>query len=81
MLMPALNNTDHDIGRLSEAVRLLQGAVEDLGSEVKSIKTTIDEAKGGWRVLMLLGGASAGVGAAFGAWFQHTIELVNRAPK
>lgn len=80
-MAPNNNNTDHDIGRLSEAVRLLQHAVEALDKEVKAMNLTISEAKGGWRVLLLLGGSAAGIGALLGSWWTHAVEILGRAPK
>lgn len=75
------NNTDHDIGRLSEAVRLLQLAVEELDRRVGDMNTTISEAKGGWRILLLLGGSAAGIGALLGSWWTHMLDVVGRVPK
>lgn len=80
-VMSASNNTDHDIGRLSEAVRLLQIAVEDLDKEVKIMSRTISEAQGGWRVLMLIGGSAAGLGAALGSWLHSLISLTDKVSK
>jgi FtsZ-binding cell division protein ZapB len=60
----------------------LKGAVDTLRQQVAEIKqeqqridekldrvlARLDEAKGGWRMLMLLGGGAGSVGAALGAW-------------
>ena len=75
------NNTDHDIGRLTEAVRLLQIAVGDLDREVRRMNQTISEARGGWRILMLLGGSAAGIGAVLGTWLHSLIGMLERTPK
>ena len=75
------NNTDHDIGRLTEAVRLLQIAVGDLDKEVRNMNQTISEARGGWRILMLLGGSAAGIGAVLGTWLHSLIGMLERTPK
>lgn len=79
--MASNGSTDHDIGRLSEAVRLLQHAVEDLDREVKAMNATINEAKGGWRILLLLGGSAAGVGAVLGSWLHSMIAAFERIPR
>lgn len=52
-----------DIGRHDAQIDNLQRQMEQVLSELHEIKATLSEAKGGWRMLMLIGGA----GAAFGA--------------
>lgn len=80
-MMTSSSNTDHDIGRLSEAVRLLQMAVEDLDREVRQMNATINEARGGWRILLLLGGSAAGLGAVLGSWLHSLVSTFERLPK
>ena len=74
-------NSDRDIGRLSEAVRLLQQVVEEQGTKIDAISATLSEARGGWKALMLFGGGAAGTGIAIGAWFQHLLGLADRVSK
>ena len=66
-----------ELGRLSEAVRLLQETVHDLRIALEEIKTTLAEAKGGWRTLLWLGGAAGAVGTAIGS-FLH--EILSKLP-
>jgi hypothetical protein len=60
-----------DIGRLSEAVRSLQVTVLELNAAVDNLALSLAEVKGGWRVVMWLAGAAAGLGTAIGAWIAH----------
>lgn len=48
----------------------LTAAVAALAIEVGKSNTILSEAKGGWRMLMLVGGAGSIVGAAFW-WLVH----------
>ncbi len=67
----------------------LEGAVAALKTELDSVKTKqaqmdlkldmvldrLSEAKGGWRALMLLGGAGATLGAGITWLLTHTIHI------
>jgi len=52
-----------DIGRHDAQIDHLQQQMERVLEELHDIKETLSEAKGGWRMLMLVGGASATMGA------------------
>ena len=52
------------IGRLEQAVTTLTHETAAMKRDLESVRETLQHARGGWRVLMLLGGASAGMGAA-----------------
>lgn len=52
-----------DIGRHDAQIDNLQQQMERVLEELHDIKETLSEAKGGWRMLMLVGGASATMGA------------------
>jgi len=52
-----------DIGRHDAQIDNLQRQMEQVLEELHQIKETLSEAKGGWRMLMLVGGASATMGA------------------
>lgn len=71
-----------DIGKHDAQIEALQNHVDQLHEDMKvvlaelqSIKTTLAEAKGGWRVLMWIGGAGGVAGAAlhqFATWLLHS---------
>lgn len=44
---------------------------EEQSKQLADILTKLSEAKGGWRILMLLGGAAAGIGSVFTWAAQH----------
>ena len=54
-----------DIGRHDAEIETLQKEIAELRHESKKISKILNEARGGWRTMMLLGGAAGAVGAAF----------------
>ena len=62
----------HDIGRheaqiesLQEQVKLLHADMVRMNATLTSIQTTLSEARGGWKVLMMVAGVSSVVGGLF----------------
>jgi len=70
----------------------LEGAVSSLKNELDQVKTKqtqidekldlvlekLSEAKGGWRLLLALGGAAATLGAAISWFTTHTLTIGSR---
>jgi prefoldin subunit 5 len=52
-----------DIKHLQDDMDKLMSDMEDIKKSLQAISTTLSEAKGGWKMLMLIGGASGTVGA------------------
>jgi len=52
-----------DIKHLQDDMDRLVSDIEDIKKTLQAINSTLSEAKGGWRVLMMLGGAGGLVGA------------------
>lgn len=55
-------NEQRTIGRLEAKIEALESQSSDIMAELKSIRATLAEAKGGWRVLMAVAGISSAVG-------------------
>lgn len=71
-----------EFGRLEGAVDALKGEVDQIKTKQTQMDGKLDqvlerlsEAKGGWRALMLLGGAGATLGAALTWLLTHTIHI------
>ena len=67
-----------DISRLELQVDHLTAATESLSESNRQLTAKLDqvllalsEARGGWRVLMAVGGAAGTIGAAVTWFFQH----------
>lgn len=56
------------VEQLLESNRVLTETVATMSTAIQSMQLQMAEAKGGWKVLMLLGGASATFGSA-ATWF------------
>jgi prefoldin subunit 5 len=54
-----------DIAHLQSDMDKMAADIEEIKKTLASINSTLSEAKGGWRVLMLVGGASGALGAGF----------------
>lgn len=59
-----LGKHEAEIEALRRELTLLRGDLHDMKECLESIKSSMDEAKGGWRTLMFISGISATVGAA-----------------
>ena len=53
-----------DIGRMEANIKNLEMKVERLEGMLFEVHKAVTEAQGGWKVLLMVGGASAAVGAA-----------------
>jgi len=51
------------VARMEVQVERLEQDIAELKGDVKAIRATLDKATGGWKVLMLVGGASAAIAA------------------
>ena len=60
-----------DIKHLQEDMDRLVAKVSDMQKTLTSIDRMLSEAKGGWKVLMLVGGASG----ALGAFLTQSLEF------
>ena len=59
-----------DIDHLQKDMDKLISDMEDVKRTLVAIQSTLSEAKGGWRAMMLLGGASSVVGAGLAQVFH-----------
>lgn len=57
-----MTEIDRDIGRLEAEMSEVVKKLEKLDDDVEMIKTTLAEARGGWRTLMWVGGSSGVLG-------------------
>lgn len=71
-----------EFGRLEGAVAALKAELDGVKSEqalmnekLDAVLEKLNEAKGGWKALMLLGGAGATLGAAVTWFLTHTVTI------
>lgn len=51
---------------LETEMKTVKDDVHDIKTDVKAIRETLAQAKGGWKTLLLVGGAAGAVGAVLG---------------
>ncbi len=59
-----------DIDHLQKDMDKLISDMEDIKKTLIAIQSTLSEAKGGWKAMMLLGGASSVIGAGLAQVFH-----------
>lgn len=52
-----------DIRHMKDDIDSMVNTMKDMNATLISINTTLSEAKGGWKMLMLVGGAGGAVGS------------------
>lgn len=60
---------DRDLGRLEGRVEAVQLRLARIEKDMIEVLDTLQQAKGGWRMLILIGGGCAAIGSAVTAWF------------
>ena len=53
-----------DFGRLEAEVLILQKQVEAMADDLRAVRSTLDAAHGGWRVMVAVAGISGALAAA-----------------
>jgi tetrahydromethanopterin S-methyltransferase subunit B len=53
---------DVSVGRLEVQVERLEGDVSEMKGDIKAIRTTLDNASGSWKMLVIVAGFAAAVG-------------------
>jgi hypothetical protein len=58
--------TTEKISRIESDLEALATSIKQLNSTLSEISVTLSEAKGGWKMLMVVGGAGAAMGSGIG---------------
>lgn len=67
---------ESEVEGLKELVRAQTAAITSLTTQLHAIQGTLSEARGGWRMLLLVGGA----GATLGAGVVSLLEYIGKHP-
>ena len=57
-----MSNLDTAVARLEVQVERLEADVTEMKTDIKAMRAVLDQANGGWRMFMLIGGAGAALG-------------------
>jgi len=78
-------NASLEIGRLQEQVAAVRAdndrmaaSLERIEKDVRSMAHTIDEAKGGWKMLLMVGGAGGMLGGLLASGWHWLTTSVSR---
>ena len=71
------DDVSRTIGRLEAQVKSQGDQIKTLVIEIRGIRSTLDEAKGGWKTLMLVGSLAGVAGGAV----AKLIPILNSLPK
>jgi hypothetical protein len=70
------DDVQRDLGRMEAQITALIWQVSALNTKVDAIDKTLSEARGGWRILLLIGGVAGTVGGVVGKF----LPLLNMRP-
>ena len=66
---------ESEVAALTELVKAQTIAMQGMKTQLDSMNQTLTEAKGGWRMLMVVGGAMATIGAALSYILTHSVSI------
>ena len=72
---PALTEAQIDIAVLKSQMQDMSTKLVKVESTLEEVKMLLTEARGGWRMMMMLGGGAATLGALVSWFFTHTITI------
>jgi hypothetical protein len=72
---PALTEAQIDIAVLKSELAAIKVKQADIETKLDQVLDKLSEARGGWRLLMALGGAAAVLGGAITWLLTHTVTV------
>lgn len=66
-------SVDRDLGNHDARLQAIERDLQSMQLDLREIRDTLKEAKGGWRALMLVGGVAGGLGATIAKMFPWLI--------
>ena len=70
---------ESEVKALTDLVKAQTLAMQSMSARLDTMNTTLTEARGGWRMLMIVGGGMASLGAALGYLFTHSISVTPKS--
>lgn len=64
---------ERTLGEHHARLDALEGDITEIKADVKALLAQANEAKGGWRLMMVLGGASASVGGIIATYLPKML--------
>lgn len=70
------DDINRTLGAHDADIAHLQRTVESLADDVRAIRSTIDESRGGWKAIIIIGGIASTVGGIIGWIISHLSSKV-----
>lgn len=67
---------DRDLGAHSARLDVIEKELSEMRTDLRVIRDTLTEARGGWKTLMVVGGMSGTIGAFAAKWVLPLIGIV-----
>ena len=71
------DGVQRELGALTARVTNIEGWMKDMADDVKAMRTTLDQAQGGWKLALGIAGGSATIGALV----AKLLPLITVVPK
>ena len=72
---PALTEAQIEIAVLKTQMQTMATKLDKVEHTLEEVKTLLTEARGGWKMVMLLGGAAATFGGLITYFLTHSISI------
>ena len=72
---PALTEAQIEIAVMKSQMKEMSAKLDKVENTLEQVKTLLTEARGGWKMVMLLGGAAATVGALLSYFLTHSVTI------
>jgi len=66
-----VNFTDRELGNMEARIALLEKELSEVRKDTRKILSTLSEAQGGWKTLMMVSGFSATLGGFISSLFLY----------
>lgn len=70
----AIGKLEVQVAHLTDSVAVLQESQQQLTAKLDQVLLTLSEARGGWKTLMVVGGAASTVGAGLSWAVNHLVR-------
>ena len=72
---PAVTEAQIEIAVMKSQMKEMSAKLDKVEGTLEEVKDLLTEARGGWKMMMMLGGAAATVGALFSYFLTHSITI------
>lgn len=76
--MPSEPNMDRVIGEHDADIRSLKADVSELRVDMRKVLDILSEARGGWKVMVAVGGLAGTLASAVTAWILKMLGMLGR---